>query len=110
MAFTASDCERCCSLRRFATFQFGKYHRAVARMKWFDKIFGSSGSAPYRYDEGDEYPGYNGPRQSSGPWNGPPIFEVAFHHISSLKPLIANFILFFGDMTHTTICYRLWYR
>lgn len=80
MAFTASDCERCCSLRRFATFQFGKYHRALARMKFFEKIFGSSGSAPYRYDEGDEYPSYNGPRQSSGPWNGPVIFEVAFHH------------------------------
>ncbi|KAG0617179.1 hypothetical protein M758_5G170200 [Ceratodon purpureus] len=44
-------------------------------MKWFDKIFGDSESDHYRYDQGDQYPRHEIPRQSSGGWHGPNIFD-----------------------------------
>ena len=48
-------------------------------MAWIaDKLFGSSGSASYKYTEGDEYPDYtNIPRRTtSDGWTGPNIFQV----------------------------------
>ncbi|KAG0566096.1 hypothetical protein M758_7G036700 [Ceratodon purpureus] len=47
-------------------------------MAWIaDKLFGSSGSASYKYTEGDEYPDYtNIPRRTtSDGWTGPNIFQ-----------------------------------
>lgn len=47
-------------------------------MKWLDKLLGESGSGHYRYDQGDEYPRHDTiPRQSSGGWHGPNIFDVS---------------------------------
>lgn len=50
-------------------------------MKWLDKLLGDSGSSThYRYDQGDEYPRHDTiPRQSSGGWHGPNIFDVSWH-------------------------------
>lgn len=46
-------------------------------MAWFDRLFGSPGSFRYRYDEGDEYPGYSDgdPWSRHSGWYGPHIFQ-----------------------------------
>lgn len=48
-------------------------------MKWLDKLLGDSGSSYHRYDQGDQYPRHDHgiPRQSSGGWHGPNIFDVS---------------------------------
>lgn len=53
-------------------------------MAWLtDKLFGSSGSSSYRYNEGDEYPDYtNFPRRTASEgWPGSNIFQVRFESI-----------------------------
>ncbi|XP_024399365.1 LIM domain-containing protein HDR3 isoform X2 [Physcomitrium patens] len=45
-------------------------------MGWFDKLLGNDFGSSYRYGEGDEYPRLQyAPRQSSGGWHGPNIFD-----------------------------------
>lgn len=47
-------------------------------MGWFDKLLGNDFGSSYRYGEGDEYPRLQyAPRQSSGGWHGPNIFDVS---------------------------------
>ncbi|XP_024365337.1 protein DA1 [Physcomitrium patens] len=47
-------------------------------MGWFDKWLGAEPGSSYRYDQGFEYPRPEYmPRQSSGGWHGPNIFDDA---------------------------------
>lgn len=47
-------------------------------MGWFDKWLGAEPGSSYRYDQGFEYPRPEYmPRQSSGGWHGPNIFDVS---------------------------------
>jgi hypothetical protein len=53
---------------------FGSVFCFAVRMKWFDKLFGSSGSS-HDYDGEGYYYGHPPPYNSGG-WNGPDFFSV----------------------------------